>query len=80
MGRISYRRLSGSFCGFGSLLGGDQRFQLFLLAPRLGGKLGLAGGFGSQVAAELPVIDAYEPDLVLDGLRIIHERNRDAKP
>ena len=38
------------------------------------------GGFGRQVAAELPVIEAYEPDLVLEGLRIIHERNRDAKP
>ena len=34
------------------------------------------GGFGSQVAAELPLIEAYEPDLVLEGLRIIHERNR----
>jgi type III pantothenate kinase len=38
------------------------------------------GGFGSQIAAELPVIEAYEPDLVLEGLRIIYERNRDAKP
>ena len=38
------------------------------------------GGFGDQIAAELPVIEAYEPDLVLEGLRIIHERNRDAKP
>lgn len=36
------------------------------------------GGFGGQVAAELPEIEAYEPDLVLEGLRIIHERNRDA--
>ncbi len=34
------------------------------------------GGFGSQVASELPLIEAYEPDLVLEGLRIIHERNR----
>ncbi len=38
------------------------------------------GGFGGQVAAELPAIEAYEPDLVLEGLRIIHERNRAAKP
>jgi type III pantothenate kinase len=35
------------------------------------------GGFGGQVAAELPAIEAYEPDLVLEGLRIIHERNGD---
>jgi type III pantothenate kinase len=38
------------------------------------------GGFGSQITAELPAIEAYEPDLVLEGLRIIYERNRDAKP
>lgn len=36
------------------------------------------GGFGGQIAAELPAIEACEPDLVLEGLRIIHERNRDA--
>jgi len=35
------------------------------------------GGFGGQVAGEIPVIEAYEPDLVLEGLRIIHERNRE---
>jgi type III pantothenate kinase len=37
------------------------------------------GGFGGQIAAELPVIQAYEPDLVLEGLRIIYDRNRDAR-
>ena len=37
------------------------------------------GGFGGEVASELPAIEAYEPDLVLDGLRIIHDRNRDAQ-
>jgi type III pantothenate kinase len=37
------------------------------------------GGFGSQITAELPAIEAYEPDLVLEGLRIIHERNRDVR-
>jgi type III pantothenate kinase len=36
------------------------------------------GGFGGQIAPEVPAIDAYEPDLVLDGLRIIYERNREA--
>ncbi len=34
------------------------------------------GGFGGQIASELAEIEAYEPDLVLEGLRIIHERNR----
>jgi type III pantothenate kinase len=38
------------------------------------------GGFGAQIAGELAAIEAYEPDLVLEGLRIIHERNRDAAP
>ncbi len=38
------------------------------------------GGFGSQITAELPAIEAYEPDLVLEGLRIIYDRNHDAKP
>jgi type III pantothenate kinase len=37
------------------------------------------GGFGGQIAAELAEIEAYEPDLVLEGLRIIHERNRDGR-
>jgi type III pantothenate kinase len=37
------------------------------------------GGFGGQVAAEIPEIEAHEPDLVLEGLRIIYERNRDAQ-
>jgi type III pantothenate kinase len=37
------------------------------------------GGFGDQIASELTEIDAYEPDLVLEGLRIIHDRNRDTR-
>jgi len=37
------------------------------------------GGFGGQIASELPEIEAYEPDLVLEGLRIIHDLNRDAR-
>jgi type III pantothenate kinase len=37
------------------------------------------GGFGGQLASELAMIEAYEPDLVLEGLRIIYDRNRDAR-
>jgi type III pantothenate kinase len=37
------------------------------------------GGFGGQIASELTEIEAFEPDLVLEGLRIIHERNRDGR-
>jgi len=35
------------------------------------------GGFGAQVASEVPLIQAYEPSLVLEGLRIVYERNAD---
>jgi type III pantothenate kinase len=34
------------------------------------------GGFGDQISAEVKAITAYEPNLVLEGLRIIYERNR----
>jgi type III pantothenate kinase len=34
------------------------------------------GGFASLVHREIPAIDHYEPDLVLEGLRILFERNR----
>ncbi|MHB8055431.1 MAG: type III pantothenate kinase [Candidatus Aminicenantales bacterium] len=35
------------------------------------------GGFGDQIAAEVPEINAYEPNLVLEGLRIIYERQKE---
>ncbi len=35
------------------------------------------GGFGIQVSSEIGEIHAYEPDLVLDGLRILFERNKE---
>ncbi len=34
------------------------------------------GGFGEMMAAEVEAIGAYEPNLVLEGLRIVYERNR----
>jgi type III pantothenate kinase len=40
-------------------------------------KVVATGGFGGQITPEVPAIDVYEPDLVLEGLRIIFERNRD---
>jgi type III pantothenate kinase len=36
------------------------------------------GGFGGDITPEIPAIGHYEPDLVLEGLRIVYERNRDA--
>ncbi|MCX6565328.1 MAG: type III pantothenate kinase [Candidatus Aminicenantes bacterium] len=40
-------------------------------------KVVATGGFGEQIAAEVPAIEAYEPNLVLEGLRIISERQKD---
>lgn len=34
------------------------------------------GGFGGQISSEVKSIQAYEPHLVLEGLRIVYERNR----
>lgn len=34
------------------------------------------GGFGEMMADEIEAIGSYEPNLVLEGLRIIYERNR----
>jgi len=41
-----------------------------------GAKVISTGGFGSQMTPEVKSIDFYEPHLVLEGLRIIHERNK----
>jgi type III pantothenate kinase len=34
------------------------------------------GGFGERFSTEIAAISAYEPNLVLEGLRIIYDRNR----
>lgn len=34
------------------------------------------GGFASQIIPEVKAIDFYEPHLVLEGLRIVYERNK----
>jgi type III pantothenate kinase len=34
------------------------------------------GGFGGQISTEVKAIQVYEPHLVLEGLRILYERNR----
>jgi type III pantothenate kinase len=48
------------------------------MKKELGGSVRVVatGGFGEQIAAEVPAIDVYEPHLVLEGLRIIYERNK----
>ncbi len=50
------------------------------IAREMGGtpRVVATGGFGREISAEVPAIEAYEPNLVLEGLRIIYERNRGA--
>lgn len=35
------------------------------------------GGFAAQISSEIKAIDFYEPNLVLEGLRIVYERNKE---
>jgi type III pantothenate kinase len=35
------------------------------------------GGFGAQISHEIKSIDSFEPYLVLEGLRILHQRSRE---
>jgi type III pantothenate kinase len=35
------------------------------------------GGFAALIVPEVKAIDCHEPDLVLEGLRIIYDRNRE---
>lgn len=49
------------------------------MRKELGGqaKVVATGGFGGQIASEVPEIDSIEANLVLDGLRIIYERQKE---
>jgi len=49
------------------------------IKKELGGqaKVIATGGLSTLIAPEVKAIDSLEPHLVLDGLRIIYERNRD---
>jgi type III pantothenate kinase len=40
-------------------------------------KVVATGGFGGEISPEVPAIDAYEPNLVLEGLRIVYGRNKE---
>jgi type III pantothenate kinase len=42
-------------------------------------KIIATGGFAAQLAPELKAVDHHEPHLVLEGLRIIYERNSEEK-
>lgn len=44
----------------------------------LGGEASVisTGGFAAQISREIKSVDFHEPDLTLEGLRILHERSR----
>ena len=65
---------SGLYYGYVGL----TRTIIAEIRKELGGqaKVVATGGFGDQIASEVPEIDAYEANLVLDGLRIIYERQK----
>ncbi len=48
------------------------------IGKELGGEARVVatGGFGERFSSEIAAIVAYEPNLVLEGLRIIYDRNR----
>ncbi|WP_026505744.1 type III pantothenate kinase [Butyrivibrio sp. NC3005] len=43
-------------------------------------KVVATGGLGRMIAQEVPEIDFYDPNLTMEGLRIIYEKNRKVKP
>jgi type III pantothenate kinase len=67
---------SGLYFGYVGLVG--------MIIAEIGRELGATpkakvvatGGFAAQIAPEIPAIDVLEPDLVLEGLRIVYDRNR----
>jgi len=65
---------SGLYYGYIGLV--SSLIQRFL--DELGGEAAVVatGGFASLVHREVSSIGHYEPDLVLEGLRILYERNR----
>ena len=65
---------SGLYYGYIGLV--SSLIQRFL--DELGGEAAVVatGGFASLVHRELSAIGHYEPNLVLEGLRILYERNR----
>ncbi|MBX6342565.1 MAG: pantothenate kinase, partial [Thermomicrobiaceae bacterium] len=66
---------SGLMLGYIGLIEG----LLSRIARELGAKPTViaTGGLGALVTAHVPMIDVYEPDLTLIGLRLIYERLRE---
>ena len=59
-------------------VGADRIVAAVAAFEKYGGpaKVIATGGFGGEIVPEVPAIAAYEPTLVLDGLRLVYERNK----
>ncbi|MBN2206975.1 MAG: type III pantothenate kinase [Candidatus Aminicenantes bacterium] len=67
---------SGLYFGYVGLIGTIIAEISREFGPGPKPKVVATGGFAAQIAPEVPAIEAVEPDLVLEGLRIVFERNR----
>jgi type III pantothenate kinase len=72
---------SGLLFGYAGLVTGIVKRMLVELAPGAEEtvKVIATGGHAAAIAGECPILEAIEPDLTLDGLRRIWERNRSGK-
>jgi type III pantothenate kinase len=67
---------SGLYHGYAALING----MLDLMKAEMGGepRVVITGGLSSVLAGELRGVDRIDPDLTLEGLRLIHLKNRGA--
>ena len=73
---------SGLLFGYAGLVSGIVKRMLVELAPGAEDTVQViaTGGHAATIAGECPILKAIEPDLTLDGLRRIWERNRSGTP
>lgn len=73
---------SGLLFGYAGLVNGIvERMQIEMAPTRGDGVLVIAtGGHAATIAGECPILEIIEPDLTLDGLRRIWDRNRSSTP
>lgn len=67
---------SGLYCGYIGLISGIIKEMKKELGEE--SKVVSTGGSAAQIHRQIHLIDDYEPHLVLEGLRIIHERNQES--
>ncbi len=73
---------SGLLFGYAGLVNGILERMIVEMAPPLGDGVQViaTGGHAATIAGECPRLKTIEPDLTLEGLRRIWERNRSAPP